>query len=308
MATLIGTIASSHTPTIGFAQDASKHVDPAWAPIFEAFAPVKAWLAEKKPDVLLVIYNDHVTSFFFDHYSPFVLGIGDEYRPADEGGGPRRLPSVRGHSALAAMNPYVSTTLTDVQSVSYDSSYVYIKHTDVPSYDIGRTDGNNPGYASNQNKVTRITRTPTVATTHAATPQGPIGVMANGGLLFNPGDARSYNNAGTWNQNANVVEASTYDMGPGHSAPSNTTPPGSTTPGVYHYHESPTALINQIDPGNTGQHRSPIIGYAFDGKQKWKVKATLEAGALALELVKGKRAALPAETVALLGKRSLSFR
>jgi gallate dioxygenase len=102
MATLIGAIATSHTPTIGFAQDASKQNDPAWAPIFEAYAPVKAWLAEKKPDVLLVIYNDHVTSFFFDHYSPFVLGIGDEYRAADEGGGPRQLPPVRGHAALAA--------------------------------------------------------------------------------------------------------------------------------------------------------------------------------------------------------------
>jgi hypothetical protein len=38
------------------------------------------WLAEKKPDVLLVIYNDHVTSFFFDHYSAFALGIGKEWR------------------------------------------------------------------------------------------------------------------------------------------------------------------------------------------------------------------------------------
>lgn len=102
MATLIGAIATSHTPTIGFAQDASKQNDPAWAPIFEAYAPVKAWLAEKQPHVLLVIYNDHVTSFFFDHYSPFVLGIGDEYRAADEGGGPRQLPPVRGHAALAA--------------------------------------------------------------------------------------------------------------------------------------------------------------------------------------------------------------
>ncbi len=35
--------------------------------------------AEKKPDVLFMIYNDHVTSFFFDHYSPFALGIGEAY-------------------------------------------------------------------------------------------------------------------------------------------------------------------------------------------------------------------------------------
>jgi len=101
MARIIGAIASSHTPTIGFALDAGKQQDPAWAPIFAAYAPVSEWLAQKQPDVLLVIYNDHVTSFFFDHYSAFALGIGEQYEAADEGGGPRALPPARGHVALA---------------------------------------------------------------------------------------------------------------------------------------------------------------------------------------------------------------
>lgn len=101
MAKIIGAIAASHTPTIGFALDAGKQKDAVWAPIFEAFEPVKTWLSEKKPDVLLMIYNDHITSFFFDHYSAFALGIGDRYEAADEGGGPRKLPPVIGHSGLA---------------------------------------------------------------------------------------------------------------------------------------------------------------------------------------------------------------
>jgi gallate dioxygenase len=101
MATIIGAVASSHTPTIGFALDKHKENDPAWAPIFEGYKPVQAWLAEKKPDVLLVVFNDHVTSFFFDHYSQFALGIGESYAVADEGGGPRDLPPVRGHARLA---------------------------------------------------------------------------------------------------------------------------------------------------------------------------------------------------------------
>ncbi|WP_020653031.1 gallate dioxygenase [Massilia niastensis] len=101
MANIIGAIASSHTPTIGFALDTGKQNDPAWAPIFKAYEPVQQWLAEKKPDVLLVVYNDHVTSFFFDHYSAFALGIGDQYRVADEGGGARDLPPVAGHAGLA---------------------------------------------------------------------------------------------------------------------------------------------------------------------------------------------------------------
>jgi hypothetical protein len=81
--------------------DRNKQDDPVWAPIFEAFAPVKAWLAEKKPDVLFMIYNDHVTSFFFDHYSAFTLGIDQRYEVADEGGGARNLPPVAGHDALS---------------------------------------------------------------------------------------------------------------------------------------------------------------------------------------------------------------
>jgi gallate dioxygenase len=102
MARIIGGIAASHTPTIGFAFDKNKRDDPVWAPIFENFAPLAQWLADKRPDVIVAIYNDHVTSFFFDHYSAFALGVGPEWRVADEGGGARDLPPVQGHPALAA--------------------------------------------------------------------------------------------------------------------------------------------------------------------------------------------------------------
>jgi gallate dioxygenase len=102
MAKIIGAVASSHTPTIGFALDRNKQDDPVWAPIFKGYQPVRDWLAEKKPDVLFMIFNDHVTSFFFDHYSQFALGVGESYSVADEGGGPRSLPAVRGHAGLAA--------------------------------------------------------------------------------------------------------------------------------------------------------------------------------------------------------------
>jgi gallate dioxygenase len=102
MARIIGGIAASHTPTIGFAFDKNKRDDPVWAPIFENFAPVADWLAQKKPDVILAIYNDHVTSFFFDHYSAFTLGVGPEWQVADEGGGARDLPPIEGHPQFAA--------------------------------------------------------------------------------------------------------------------------------------------------------------------------------------------------------------
>jgi gallate dioxygenase len=82
--------------------DKNKQDDPVWAPIFADYKPVQNWLAEKKPDVMILIFNDHITSFFLDHYSQFALGIGEKYGVADEGGGPRELPAVNGHPKLAA--------------------------------------------------------------------------------------------------------------------------------------------------------------------------------------------------------------
>jgi gallate dioxygenase len=101
MATIVGGIATSHTPTIGFALDAKKQNDPVWAPIFKGYEPVVKWLEDKAPDVMFYIFNDHMTSFFMDHYSQFALGIGANYPVADEGGGPRNLPALKGHPALA---------------------------------------------------------------------------------------------------------------------------------------------------------------------------------------------------------------
>ncbi|HEY0746773.1 MAG TPA: gallate dioxygenase [Steroidobacteraceae bacterium] len=101
MATIVGGIGTSHTPTIGFALDTHKQNDKVWAPIFKGYEPVQGWLAQKQPDVLLFIYNDHITSFFFDHYAHFALGVGEEFHVADEGGGPRKLPPIKGHPALA---------------------------------------------------------------------------------------------------------------------------------------------------------------------------------------------------------------
>ncbi|RVU05709.1 gallate dioxygenase [Novosphingobium umbonatum] len=102
MAILVGGIGASHSPTIGFAKDTGKQNDPAWAPIFEGFAQIRQWVQKEKIDVIFTIYNDHVTSFFFDHYSAFCLGIDDQYVAADEGGGPRKIAPVKGHLGLAS--------------------------------------------------------------------------------------------------------------------------------------------------------------------------------------------------------------
>lgn len=100
MAKIVGGIATSHTPTIAFAKDGGKQDDPVWKPIFESYEPVQEWFRETKPDVLVYIYNDHMTSFF-DHYSHFALGVGERFEAADEGGGPRDIPGIDGDPKLA---------------------------------------------------------------------------------------------------------------------------------------------------------------------------------------------------------------
>jgi gallate dioxygenase len=101
MARIVGGLGASHSPTIGFAKDTGKHADPAWKPIFDGFDALRGWVREKRIDVIFTIYNDHVTSFFFDHYSALALGIDDCYRAADEGGGPREVAPAIGHLGLS---------------------------------------------------------------------------------------------------------------------------------------------------------------------------------------------------------------
>jgi hypothetical protein len=110
LAQVIGGIGTSHVPTIALAYDRGRQDEPAWAPLFEGYKPVAKWLAEQKPDVLVVFYNDHATTFFFDMYPTFAIGIGEHFPIADEGAGLRGLPDIRGdvefqaHIAEALVN------------------------------------------------------------------------------------------------------------------------------------------------------------------------------------------------------------
>ena len=101
MARIIGGIGTSHVPTIGMAFDRKKRGDPAWTPLFEGYDAVASWLAARAPDVLVFFYNDHATSFFFDLYPTFAIGVSEEFAIADEGLGPRPIPRLKGHPRLA---------------------------------------------------------------------------------------------------------------------------------------------------------------------------------------------------------------
>ncbi|MGH8236950.1 MAG: class III extradiol dioxygenase subunit beta [Steroidobacteraceae bacterium] len=101
MARLTAGIACSHVPAIGAAMDLGKTAEPYWAPLFQGFEPSRRWMAQNTPDVVFLIYNDHATAFSLDMIPTFAIGCADEFKPADEGWGPRPVPIVKGHPELA---------------------------------------------------------------------------------------------------------------------------------------------------------------------------------------------------------------
>ena len=91
MARIVGGICTSHIPAIGNAIARGLEDDPYWRPFFAGYPRVREWLAEVKPDVAVMIYNDHGLNFFLDKMPTFAIGAAAEYRNADEGWG---LPTV----------------------------------------------------------------------------------------------------------------------------------------------------------------------------------------------------------------------
>jgi protocatechuate 4,5-dioxygenase beta chain len=102
MATITASVYTSHVPAIGAAMDLGKTAEPYWAPLFQGFEPSRRWMAQNTPDVVFLIYNDHATAFSLDMIPTFAIGCADEFKPADEGWGPRPVPVVKGHPELAS--------------------------------------------------------------------------------------------------------------------------------------------------------------------------------------------------------------
>jgi protocatechuate 4,5-dioxygenase beta chain len=103
MARITAGIASSHVPLLGVAADTGKDRDAYFDPIFAGYDWTREWLArpEVKPDVVILVYNDHASAFDMKIIPTFAIGCGERYKPADEGWGPRPVPDVEGHPDLA---------------------------------------------------------------------------------------------------------------------------------------------------------------------------------------------------------------
>ena len=101
MAKIIAGLATSHVPAIGAAIDNGKTHEPYWQPLFAGYDFAKKWIADVKPDVIFLVYNDHASAFSLDVIPTFALGCAESFPIADEGWGPRPVPEVIGHPELA---------------------------------------------------------------------------------------------------------------------------------------------------------------------------------------------------------------
>jgi len=102
VARITASVYTSHVPAIGAAIDLGRTAEPYWQPVFTGYEFSKRWMTDNRPDVVLLVYNDHATAFSLDMVPTFAIGCGERYAPADEGWGPRPVPVVEGHPELAA--------------------------------------------------------------------------------------------------------------------------------------------------------------------------------------------------------------
>jgi protocatechuate 4,5-dioxygenase beta chain len=102
VAELFAGLSTSHVPAIGAALDNGKAGEPYWQKVFSGYEFAKQWIAKARPDVVILVYNDHASAFSLEMIPTFALGCAAEFAVADEGWGPRPVPAVQGHPQLAA--------------------------------------------------------------------------------------------------------------------------------------------------------------------------------------------------------------
>jgi len=101
MARITAGVATSHIPAVGAALDLGKTAEPYWQPVFAGYEPSKRWMQANRPDVIVLVYNDHASAFSLELIPTFAIGCAESFAPADEGWGPRKVPVVEGHPELA---------------------------------------------------------------------------------------------------------------------------------------------------------------------------------------------------------------
>jgi protocatechuate 4,5-dioxygenase beta chain len=103
MARITAGVATSHVPLLGVGIDQGKMEDDYFRPIYAGYEWTKRWIADpaNRPDVVILVYNDHASAFDMNLIPTFAIGCADEFHPADEGWGPRPVPVVQNDADLA---------------------------------------------------------------------------------------------------------------------------------------------------------------------------------------------------------------
>jgi hypothetical protein len=182
-----------------------------------------------------------------------------------------------GSSPNAEWTANIENTIADVNTIAYNSDYVYIRTSGIPSHSIGRTGNDpNPAIPGDLDATYRVSLNPTPATVNVETSLANIGVAINGAGIYNWSDG-SYWDANTnqltmggpgggqrsnWNTNALWARANGFDEAGGHPSGG---PGQALNRATYHYHQDPYGLEAQVDADNNGTRHSPVIGFAFDG-------------------------------------------
>jgi hypothetical protein len=155
--------------------------------------------------------------------------------------------------------PAVYSKIYGATSITSDGTYITIKSNGTPDHKSvyfptsnslyenfsgttfgGNTFSKNPNSISTKNYTFKIPLNPQVASSHQATPLGPIGVSLNGVPFFN-----QY--AGPNQPLTNEVVS--FDQSWGHPAPG----------GMYHYHVEPLYLTT------VKATKSSLLGFLLDG-------------------------------------------
>ena len=82
MGQIVGGIGSSHAPSFGAVYDKGQQKDPTWAPLFDGYVPVRAWLDRVRPDLFIIVYNVLLAAYAHYIVKLFWKGPEDASLPA----------------------------------------------------------------------------------------------------------------------------------------------------------------------------------------------------------------------------------
>src|SRR5690606_8581088 len=99
--------------------------EPYWKPFFDGYEPARQWLAHRKPDIAVIVYNDHGLNFFLDKMPTLAIGAAAGYRNSDEGWG---LPVLDSFPGVPKLSWHLIESLVDEEFVVVTCQDMAVDH------------------------------------------------------------------------------------------------------------------------------------------------------------------------------------